>query len=450
MSQATQPPAQARPQRDIAALIGRGVVIPSPEHLFIAQDVPLEAIAPGVVLHPFTRLSGGGTRLDAGAVIGASGPATLENAWVGKGAVVGRQGAVTLRDTTVGAGAILGAGIAENSVFLGREGDAPDFTTGAGFRTRKGTLYEEGANSAQFTDTKMTILLPWVTLGSNLNWCYLLVAGGTGPQMGAFTEIGSGAIHFNFTPRGDKATGSLLGNVCDGVFLRTPRLFIGGNVSLIGPIVAAPGAMTPAGGRHAGQLSPGMNAPLTPPAADALEAFDPEVYGGILPVYQSQVRMIGELSALVAWYEHIRLRLAGTDASRAALYQRGLDMVWMNLRERIHQMSEFAARVEHSVVRLERTRPADARIAQQRALVKRWPELAALLAERAGQATPPPPELIRALEQVASQDTGAAYTLMIRALPEEAVRKGRDWLRRVAGTVAADDILMAIPALAVR
>ena len=83
MSQAPQTPAPARPLRDITALISRGVMIPSAEHLFIAQDVPLEAIAPGVVLHPFTRLSGAGTRLDAGAVIGASGAATLENAWVG-------------------------------------------------------------------------------------------------------------------------------------------------------------------------------------------------------------------------------------------------------------------------------------------------------------------------------------------------------------------------------
>ena len=450
MRAAVQNPALARSSQELAALARRGVVMPAPEQVFIAQDVPLEAVAAGAVLHPFTRLAGAATRVDAGAVIGASGPATLENAWVGAGAVVGRLGPVTLRDSVAGPGAVLGSGVAEHSVFLGREGDAPEFTTGYGFRARPGTLYEEGANSAQHTDTKMTVLLPWVTLGSNLNWCDILVAGGRGPDPGCFTEIGSGVIHFNFTPRGDKATGSMLGDVREGVFLQQARLFIGGNVSLIGPVTADFGAATPAGGRHAGRLRMGMNPPLPPLETGALGEFDLEVYGSVSGVYQSQVRMIGELSAMAVWYEQVRKRLAHGDADRAELYRRGGDMVRLNLNERIKQLTAFAGRVEGSLRILEARRPGDPRIGQQRALVERWPKVTALLAERIGQAAPPPPELLRGLEQTQERLGRVAYTAVIQALPAAAAQAGRHWMARVSDAVTAGEVLSAVPRLTPR
>ncbi|MDP7463941.1 MAG: hypothetical protein QF614_05580, partial [SAR324 cluster bacterium] len=91
-----------------------------------------------------------------------------------------------------GPNSVLGSGVAEDCVFLGKETLFNDFTTGSGFRIRKGSLYEEDASIAQHTDTKMTILFPWVTLGSNSNLCDLLISGGNGPELGHFTEVGSG------------------------------------------------------------------------------------------------------------------------------------------------------------------------------------------------------------------------------------------------------------------
>ena len=364
---------------EVESLAGRGVHIPAPHQVAITRDVPLDAIAPGAVLHPFTRLSGPHTRVDAGAVIGAAGPATLHNAWVGAAARVGALGPVTLRDTTLGPRTVLGCGVAEDSVFLGSEEDGADFTTGYGFRVRSGTLYEEDANSAQHTDTKMTILFPWVTLGSNLNWCDILVAGGTGPRPGEFSEIGSGAIHFNFTPRGDKATGSLLGNVVEGVFLRQPRLFIGGNTSIVGPLSGAFGAVAPAGGRFRRGLEQGMNPDPAGGEAQGHSSsaggFDLEIYGDLRRVYASQVIMIGELAALDAWYAGVRIPLAGSGADRAALYAKGREMVALALAERIRQLGALAARLERSIALLEERAPGDPRVAQQRALVEQWPEI---------------------------------------------------------------------------
>ena len=88
------------------------------------------------------------------------GPATIENSWIGENAIVGNLGPVTLKDTVVGPQTILGSGVAENAVFLGKETMINDFTTGFGFRVRKGSLYEEDSSSAQHTDTKMTVLFP--------------------------------------------------------------------------------------------------------------------------------------------------------------------------------------------------------------------------------------------------------------------------------------------------
>ncbi len=356
------------PLQAVQALAARGVLIPAPEQVAIGQEVPLEAIAAGAVLHPFCRIVGSATRIGAGAAIGVAGPATLENAWVGERAVIGDLGPVTLKDAACGPGTVLGCGEAEGAVFLGKEVDDPAFTTGYGFRVRKGSLYEEDANSAQHTDTKMTLLFPWVTLGSNINWCDVLLAGGSGPGLGEFSEVGSGVIHFNFTPRGDKATASVFGNVVEGLFLDRPRLFLGGHGSMIGPMRAAFGAVTGAGGRYARTLQAGLNAPAAAPRTDRVETFDLEVYGSIKRVFDSQVGYLGELAALEAWYGQVRTLIARDEPELEEIYARGRAMVALNIAERIAQLGRLAAAMEASAALLEQSRPGDPLIAQQRAL----------------------------------------------------------------------------------
>lgn len=431
---------------ELAALRERGVRIPAPEQVFVAREVPPEAIAPGAELGPFCRLSGAATRVDAGAVVGAAGPASLHDTWVGAEARIGTLGPVTLREVTAGPGTVLGCGVAEQAVFLGKEGDDPDFTTGYGFRVRKHSLYEEDASSAQHTDTKCTVLLPWVTLGSNINWCDVVVAGGTGPGLGEFSEIGSGVIHFNFTPRGDKATGSLLGDIVHGVFLRSPRLFVGGNASVIGPVLADYGAVTAAGGRYERSLQAGLNVPRTKARAGKSRPadFDVDVYGSVRRIVHSQVRLIAELAALDAWYAHVRGHFAGSDADRAALYGRGRAVVQANLRERIHHLGLLARRMERSAGKLERMAPGDPRIAQQRALQANWPQMEAHLGTWERHQAPPPRALLEALDTAAAAH-GAVYTRVVRALPEAAVVAGRDWLAKVVQGVAAPEVLALVP-----
>ncbi len=433
---------------ELKRLAERGVHLPRPDQVAIRRDVPLERLAPGARLLPFCRLSGAATRVDAGAELGAGGAVTLDNAWVGVGAAIGTLGPVTLRDAACGPGTVLGCGVAEDAVFLGKESQATPFTAGYGFRVRKGTLYEEDASSAQHTDTKMTVLFPWVTLGSSLNWCDVLVAGGVGGGPGEFSEIGSGAIHFNFTPRGDKATASQLGNAVDGVFLDQPRLFIGGNTSLIGPLRADFGAVTLAGGRFARRLHAGLNLPHGPDGAAALAAglYDLETYGSIKRVFDAQVTFVGELAALDAWYAHVRARLARGHADRAALYERARGLVRLNLDERIAQLAEFAGRMEASARMLAERRPGDARVAQHEALLRGWPEIERHLRRSSALEEEPPGAFLRALE--ASLDEGAErYTAIVRRIAPEGRAAGRAWLAAVRARVAAPEVLALVPAV---
>jgi UDP-N-acetylglucosamine/UDP-N-acetylgalactosamine diphosphorylase len=80
---------------------------------------------------------------------------------------------------------------------------------------------------------KQTILFPFVTLGSLINFCDCLMGGGTSRRN--HSEVGSSFIHFNYTPRQDKATASLLGDVPRGVMLDQPPIFLGGREESSGP-----------------------------------------------------------------------------------------------------------------------------------------------------------------------------------------------------------------------
>jgi len=430
----------------VDALGNRGVVLPRPELVVIGPEVAPDRIAAGAVLHPFTRIRGQGTRIGAGAVIGEGGPAVLEDCWVGAGARIATMGPVTLRRVTAGPGTVLGSGAAEDAVFLGKEVDDPAISCGLGFRVRKGSLYEEDASSAQHTDTKMTILFPWVTLGSNVNWCDLLMAGGSGPQLGNFSEVGSGAVHFNFTPRGDKATASLLGTVSEGVFLGARTIFIGGNASLIGPAQAEFGTVTAAGRRYSASLQAGLHAGEAAAAPEVPRPFDPAIYGSIKRVYASQVRFIGELAALDAWYGQARAHLAKGDAVLEAVYAAGRNMVKMNIMERIAQLGGMAERMHHSSARIERNNSTDRRIAQQRALLEAWSAIEVHLQDFAAAQEDMPEALRHGLESSAARH-GRIYTRVIRGLEAEVIDEGRAWLEGIAKRLATDDLLARVPSL---
>ncbi len=409
---------------ELAVLSERGIQVLQPELTSIRRDVDLNRIASGVVMHPFTRISGSETAIGANAELGLHGPVTLENSVVGPDSVIGAQGPVSLCDTWTGPRTVLGMGTAEQAVFLGREHGAAPPTAGVGFRVRKGSLYEEGACSAQHTDTKMTILLPWATLGSNLNFCDVLLAGGIGDQPGQFSEVGSGTIHFNFTIRGDKATASLLGDVVQGVFLRSDRLFIGGNNSLLGPLQGEYGAFSAAGARLGGSMSRGLN--LGQPMPSGHVAYDARSFPQLRRVVHAQLRFLGELTALFHWYGQVRIPLLAYDESRSALYKQAQELVRRNIQERIAQLDVLTQLVRGGEVQ-SREALSEALLAYQRNWLEHWPALQAHLQSFADEAPEVPEVLARELSTASGN-----YTAVIQSLSDAAVQAGTDWLERIA------------------
>ena len=154
------------------------------------EAIDLLRIRADAILYPGTRLIGSGTFVGAGAKIGLEGPAVLEN-------------------TVIGANAEVASGYLKDSVML------RDTRVGSSAHIRVGTLLEEEASTGHAVGLKHTVLMGFVTLGlgSLINFCDGLISGGRSRK--EHTEVGSGFIHFNYTPRGrtgDKATPSLIGS----------------------------------------------------------------------------------------------------------------------------------------------------------------------------------------------------------------------------------------------
>ena len=154
--------------------------------IFISDEVDRKRIADGAVIHIGCKIFGKDTLICDNVELGLEAPVTLKNCFVGPN--------VKLK-----------GGYFENAVFL--EGAA----AGSGAHVRGGTIFEEQASIAHTVGLKQTLLFPFVPLGSLINFCDCLMAGGTSRKN--HSEVGSAYIHFNYTPNQDKATASLIARV---------------------------------------------------------------------------------------------------------------------------------------------------------------------------------------------------------------------------------------------
>lgn len=410
--------------QELQALQERGVQLHAAEQLWIRRDVPLDQIASGSELFPGARLQGSATRIHPNAKVGLRGPVHVEDSQVGSDSQVGTLGPVSLVRTTVGPRSVLGSGAAEDAVFLGKETSVNDFTTGLGFRVRKGSLYEEDSSSAQHTDTKMTILMPWSTLGSNINFCDALLSGGRGPQLGEFSEVGSGTIHFNFTTRGDKATGSCFGDVIRGVLLEQERIFIGGNCSLMGPMSADFGVIIGAGSRLGGVLGTGLH----------LRGLEANGLPGGLParmslrkakqVLGSQLRLLKELLLLEVWYRKIRVQVLARSEEQTQAYEQGARMVCLNRRERLDKLQDWLLKACGDSAEL---RSLSEQAAHK---LKRLPEAEQALEWEL------PETVLHELGQCAGTDSTTTYTEIVRAVAHAPGQHLKSWLQSLNGRLA--------------
>jgi len=310
-------------EQSLKALEEKGVSIIDPRQVYVSPDVDLDRIYPGSVLYPGTRLTGSRTLIGSGAKIGTEGPATVN-------------------DSVIGAGASIASGYVAGSTLL------PRANVGGSCHLRAGTLLEEEANTAHAVGLKQTIMMYGVTMGSLINFCDALLSGGLSRKV--HTEVGSGFIHFNFTPwgeTGDKATPSLIGTVTEGVFIDKPPIFLGGMSGIVGPKEIGFGAMT-----IAGQVVRRSVPDDTMYSGKSLSFERPFSYDSSQPsekhishIRESNTEYLAQLYALKAWYTQIRMKRSEicADEELSLVYAGALETLDDCVEERLKRYKSFAS-----------------------------------------------------------------------------------------------------------
>ena len=380
----------------------RGVDVWGPERVYVAAEVPLENIEPGAVIRQ-ANLSGPELQIGRGARIGVSGHAHVANCQIG-------------RDVELGAGTYDTATILDGARVRGFA------------ELRPGTLLEEQVEAAHSVAFKNTVLTATVVVGSLINYCDLFMSGGTSREN--HSEVGSGVVHFNFDPRGDK-WGSLIGDV-RGLLLRSAPIFVGGQCGLVAPLQVGFGSVTAAGSVVRSNIEDNRlhfeNA-----EGRSIENFDPEIYAGLRPKFLTTALLIGNLRALDRWYELVRLPFA--EDYQKPLYRAAQQQCRIHIAERIQRLQKIIDKLDRSITkssesgddRLIACQDEHRRLIEHRekivAILTSEPELSAVPAEFLG----PYEKARRVLSHIDA----------VRQVSEEAAQSAAGWIYSVAREPAA-------------
>jgi UDP-N-acetylglucosamine/UDP-N-acetylgalactosamine diphosphorylase len=394
------------------ALLKKGVDISSPESVEIGPEVNPDRISGhGVKIYAGCRIFGARTLLLSGVELGYEGP-------------------VTVKDCLLGRNVRLGGGYFESSCFL--EGAS----MGSGGQVRAGCLLEEGARGAHTVGLKQTILFPFVTLGSLINFCDCLMAGGTDAKN--HSEVGSSYIHFNYTPNQDKATASLIGDVPGGVMLNRPPIFLGGQGGLVGPVTIGYGVTVAAGTIVRKDLLKENSIILGQRVPPRAIPFHQGLYTNIQRLIALNTRYIANLIVLRRWYLDIRARFMDRGAKEKALLEGAVEVITGAVNERLRRFSEVAGRMPRSIALYESVskKTNDLVIRRKQEFATRWPRLNDLFSsalEEGGDGHPKE-AFLDAVDQSAAKQ-GAQYLDVIKGLQEKGTGLGTGWLQGMVDSI---------------
>ncbi|MGM0452753.1 MAG: protein GlmU [Thermodesulfobacteriota bacterium] len=397
------------PQSIHHILMEKGVILPCPQSVEIGDTVNPDQIAAGATLHAGSKIYGADTVICAGAVIGYEAPATVQ-------------------DCCVGPDAALKGGFFKRAVFLkGAE-------AGSGAQVREGTIFEEYAGAAHSVGVKQTILFPFVTLGSLINFCDCLMAGGTHAKN--HSEVGSAYIHFNFTPQQDKATASLIGDVASGVMINQAPIFLGGQGGLVGPCRLAYGTVIAAGTVHRKDETRPGRLIFGGPTKPGNVAFAPAMYRNVKRVVYNNLYYIANLIALRQWYLHVRSRFI-SEAMPQALYDGLQKTLSAGIAERLRQMRTFSEKMPESARVYQETageKASQPLLNQKNQLYQKWPELESRIHADAGAAdfdADGRGRFLTPLQSAIDSRGQTDYIAVIQSLDRQTADTGTAWLQNI-------------------
>ncbi len=398
----------------IDQLIQKGVIIPNPESVEIGEDIEVENISNDrVMIHAGCRLFGKSTLIMGQTQIGYESP-------------------VTIQDCQLGPRVALKGGFFKGSVFLDKA------SAGSGSHVREGCILEEEAKIAHTVGLKQTILFPFVTLGSLINFCDCLMAGGTSRKN--HSEVGSAYIHFNFTPNQDKATPSLVGDVPRGVMLDQLPIFLGGQGGLVGPSRLAFGTVIAAGTIfRKDEIRPGRML-FEGAGKGGKIPFVPGLYKGIKRIVVNNSLYIGNLISLLHWYQHVR-SLFLSDNFPDTLHAAVMEKLKTIIQERIRRFAQLSAKMPLSIQKYEHIYQKDSgakiMVQQKELYVNQHAVNDSLLSMQAYPGDPALRDKFLSQAARASQDHNKDYIKTIQSLQPESKRVGSDWLQGIVDQTLA-------------
>ena len=395
-------------------LVKKGVHIPNPQSVDIGKEVDLERIsADSVTIYSGCKIYGRDTLILKGAKLGYEAPVTIENGYIGP--------QVELK-----------GGFFKDAVFL------KDAHMGSGAHVREGTILEEHANGAHTVGLKQTILLPFVTLGSLINFCDCLMAGGTSSK--DHSEVGSSYIHFNYTPNQDKATASLMGDVPSGVMLDQPPIFLGGQGGLVGPTRLAFGTIIAAGSIYRkDELRPGLLL-FEGGGKGGKMRFSAGLYHSLKRTIHNNLIYIGNLMALRQWYSQVRCQFISSDFPNTLLIglQRTLDQA---LDERIKRLKGLREKMPRSIKLYREAlgqKSASPLLSQKEELYTSWSQIENCFNELKNVAgdIEQRDHFLEVLDPII-KESRQDYIATIKALAKETKEIGTKWLASIVTTTVA-------------
>ncbi len=304
-------------------LIEKGVNIPNPSSVEIGEDVDINLISSeDVTIHSGCKIFGNTTLIMSGVKLGSRSPVTIKNCQLGKN--------VELK-----------GGFFEGSTFL------ESANMGDGAEVREGCLLEEEANGAHTVGLKQTILFPFVTLGSIINYCDILMAGGT--SRSDHSEVGSSYIHFNYTPNQDKATASLIGDVAQGVMLNQPPIFLGGQGGIVGPCQIGFSTVIAAGVIYRGDCPQGHKLLTGQEPQEEERNFYPGLYWSVKRRVVNSVEYLANIIALRQWYLSVRSKFYDGEGMDKFLYEGAIEKLDIIFNERVKRFKALANKMEKSI-----------------------------------------------------------------------------------------------------
>lgn len=377
----------------LETLIKKGVRIPCPSSVEIGTDIDPDRISgEGVTIHAGCKLFGADTLIMAGTQLGYEAPVTIHNCQLGRGVE-------------------LGGGFFEDSCFLDR------VTMGSGAQIREKCLLEEEARGGHTVGLKHTILFPFVTLGSLVNFCDCFMSGGTDKKN--HSEVGSSYIHFNYTPHQDKATASLIGDVPNGVMLNQPPIFLGGQGGLVGPVRIGFGVTVGAGVIVRKDVLKENTLVLGQASPAKTMSFRPGLHVNLRRIIRTNIDYIANLIVLRRWYLDVRRMLIDQEPMEEALFDGAVHKLEGAISERIKRLGEVVDGISNN-----------------RELLERFPDMVGVLKESmAWEGEHGAREAFLKSVERAIHVHGRDYLRVIKELSPEEAHMATNWLEGLVGEI---------------